>query len=297
MSDLGINIDKSLVTTDLMESRMKSLEQAATSTSGELTAVQKAEYEKAARGFESMFVNMMFKQMKQSQLGEKKGTDEFGGDTLSSYTDMLFADQVSKTGKGIGIAEMLYETLTGGEKLQSLTSKTESSTVSSKNADLTSSLQSQIQNAVSTASAATNSSFLDRVSSRISQYDSIINEASQKYGVPTELIKAVITAESAGKSDARSSAGAKGLMQLMDGTAKSLGVQNSYDPRENIMGGTRYLRQMLDRFGGNLEHALAGYNAGPGNVEKYNGVPPFVETKGYVKKVANYYDSYNNTNN
>jgi soluble lytic murein transglycosylase-like protein len=109
--------------------------------------------------------------------------------------------------------------------------------------------------------------------------------AGQKHGLPASLIRSVIQTESAGDSTAVSSAGAKGLMQLMDGTAKDLGVKDSFDPMANVDGGTRYLKQMLKRFGGDIEKALAGYNAGPGAVEKHGGIPPYKETQNYVSTV------------
>jgi hypothetical protein len=115
-----------------------------------------------------------------------------------------------------------------------------------------------------------------------------VQEAAAKYDLPSRLIKAVIRAESNFKVDAVSSAGAQGLMQLMPATAEELGVKNPFDIRQNIEGGSRYLRKMLDRFGGNVAKALAAYNAGPGTVTKYNGRVPYPETRQYVKRVLRF---------
>ena len=123
-------------------------------------------------------------------------------------------------------------------------------------------------------------------SKQIDQYSDIIREASEKFGVSVDIIKAVIAQESGGKAGVISGAGAKGLMQLMDSTAKELGVKNALNPRENIMGGTAYLKKMLDAFGGNLSFALAAYNAGPGAVKKAGGIPDIAETQQYVKSIS-----------
>ncbi len=117
----------------------------------------------------------------------------------------------------------------------------------------------------------------------------LVSKISEKYDMDENLINAVIRQESGFKTDAVSSAGAKGLMQLMPQTAKALGVKDAFNPVQNIEGGVKYLRNMMDKYNGNIILALAAYNAGPGNVDKYNGVPPFKETQNYVKNIlANY---------
>lgn len=118
--------------------------------------------------------------------------------------------------------------------------------------------------------------------------DAIFEEAASTYNVSVNLIKAVAKAESGFNPNAVSKSGAIGVMQLMPSTARSLGVTDPYDARQNIMGGTKYLRQNLDRFNGNVSLALAAYNAGPNAVQKYGGIPPYQETQNYVKIVTSY---------
>ncbi len=120
--------------------------------------------------------------------------------------------------------------------------------------------------------------------------DSIFEEASNKYGISVDLLKAVAKAESNFNPEATSHCGAMGIMQLMPSTAQSLGVKDAYDPYENIMGGAKLLSQLDKLYDGNVKLMLAGYNAGPGNVEKYDGIPPFEETQNYVATVMRYLD-------
>lgn len=138
-----------------------------------------------------------------------------------------------------------------------------------------------LQNAVSESSA--------RTSGGISTpMDEIFEEASRETGVDIRLLKAVGKAESGFKASATSRCGAMGVMQLMPGTAKSLGVTDAYDARQNIMAGSKYLAKLLDKYDGDVKLALAAYNAGSGNVAKYGGIPPFKETQNYVKRVLEY---------
>jgi soluble lytic murein transglycosylase-like protein len=122
------------------------------------------------------------------------------------------------------------------------------------------------------------------------QFSDLIKQASEKYGVDEDLITSVIQAESGFNSTAVSSCGAQGLMQLMPSTAANLGVTNSFNAEQNINAGTLYLKKMLNRYGGDVEKALAAYNAGPGAVDQYNGIPPYQETQNYVSKVIGFYN-------
>jgi soluble lytic murein transglycosylase-like protein len=118
-----------------------------------------------------------------------------------------------------------------------------------------------------------------------SEVDSYVQEASRREGFTPDLLRAVIQQESGYQPCAVSSKGALGLMQLMPGTADDMGVVDVFDPRENISGGARYLGEMLMRYGGDLEKALAAYNAGPARVDKYQGLPPIPETMNYVADI------------
>lgn len=124
------------------------------------------------------------------------------------------------------------------------------------------------------------------------EYENIIRASADKYGVSAPLIKAVIQAESGYNPNAVSPKGASGLMQLMPGTARSLKVSNSFDPKDNVEGGVKYLRFLLDTFRGDVSLALAAYNAGLNKVARFGGIPPYAETRTYVNRVLSYMQSY-----
>ncbi|MBL7998941.1 MAG: transglycosylase SLT domain-containing protein [Candidatus Kapabacteria bacterium] len=291
----------------LQSARMQMLTNAQNASKGSdtsnLSADQKNGYAKVARGFESMFVHEMYKTMRQSMLDddEKSGEEDmsFGGDVLQGMTDLQFADSVAQSGRGMGIATMIYKNLTGEDSLPSIITQHTGVTPYGQTAKTS---ESQPTNAVQPASSKPKQElneiqsvgktpFLERVSARLDKYDTIINSAADKFGVNPALVKAIITAESAGNPNAVSPVGAKGLMQLMDGTARDLDVDDPFNPIQNISGGTEYIASMMKKFG-TLDHAIAAYNAGPGNVAKHNGIPPFAETQAYVRKVKRFLAQY-----
>jgi soluble lytic murein transglycosylase-like protein len=124
------------------------------------------------------------------------------------------------------------------------------------------------------------------------QFESQIQAAASKYGIDAAVLKGLIKQESGFNPNAGSPAGAQGLTQLMPGTAASLGVTDVHDPAQSIDGGAHYLKMQLDRFGGDYSKALAAYNAGPGAVQRYGGIPPYSETRNYVKNVLSFADQY-----
>jgi soluble lytic murein transglycosylase-like protein len=223
---------------------------------------------------------MMLKSMNKTTSGISDTEDGYGGDMFDTMFEQQIGSYISES-KSLGIAEVLYKKITGEEMTPEMRSK-----ISTK-------INVSNTGSTNTGTDATSVTPSDESLNRLNNYESQINEASDSFGVDKNIIKSIIMTESAGNKNAVSSAKAKGLMQLMDSTATDMGVKNSFNPRENILGGTKYFAQMLRQYNGDTKLALAAYNAGPKNVDKYNGVPPFDETKNYINKVLSYFNHFN----
>lgn len=240
---------------------------------------QKAKIANAAKEFESLLTSMMLKSMDKTTNG-MFGQDSLGGDYFNTIFENEMASFMSKN-KSMGIADILYKKITGEDMNHLLNG----STLNNNKIELKNSLPT-------THSIVPSSKAMDR----LNKYEDIINAASNSFGVDKNLIKSVILTESAANDNAVSSAKAKGLMQLIDSTATEMGVSNVWDPKENIFGGTKYLAEMLRKYNGDINLALASYNAGPQNVDKYGGIPPFEETQNYVQRVKGYFNHLNGEN-
>ncbi len=226
---------------------------------------------KAAAEFESMFLAQMLKTMRSSNsiLSDEEKQDGLGLGTDNPFQDMFDWQLAMKLSMGspLGIAKQL-------------TSKY------MKEADLDESSEVPAIQGLRHFTGKPEVKTIERKAPRLStDIDEIVADTARTFNLDPNLIRAVIHAESAGNPRAVSPKGAKGLMQLMDGTAADLGVTNSLDPTDNIQGGSAYLRKLLDRYKGNQQLALAAYNAGPGAVDRYGGIPPYPETVSYVRKV------------
>ncbi len=248
-----------------------------------LSKEDKQKLKKAAFDFQALLINQMLQSMRETKFeDEDDGGLGYGEETMSGLFDMQLSANLSKSSH-FGIAEMIYEKLTG-EKLSG-----DSAAAENKSIDVPKKPVEQKKENISKINKTNLSNYSINVFDVIDKYDSIIQSSAEKENVDPVLIKAIIAAESNGNPKAVSKAKAKGLMQLIDGTAKSMGVKNVFNPADNINGGTKYFGSLMDKYGGNIELALAAYNAGPGAVDKFSGIPPYKETKNYVNRVLNYY--------
>lgn len=250
---------------DLKVTENKHIDQLAPATN--LDDAAKKKIADTAKQFEGLLTQMMMKSMTSTTEG-MFGDSSNGGDYFETIFQQEISSYMSKK-NDMGIASLIYKKMTG-EDIKGLKLNFESPLKGNFGIPPVQPGNSSLQ--------------------RLNKFDGIINDASGVYNVDPDLIKSVILAESAANEKAVSKVNAKGLMQLMDGTAKELGVNNVWDPKQNIYGGTKYLSELLQQFNGDMKLALAGYNSGPGNVEKYKGIPPFEETQNYVSRVIGYYN-------
>lgn len=227
----------------------------------------------AAKDFESLLTGMMLKSMNQTTNG-LFGSEGFGGDMFDTMFETKVASFISDS-KSFGVSDQIFRKITG-EDLSKFTLEEKRNKNSLKSIkDITAKHDTGLKPSLGSIN-------------RLDKFQDIIQKAAKEYDLNENLIKSVILTESAANPKAISKANAKGLMQLMDGTAKDMGVRNSFDPEQNIFGGVKYLSKMFRQYEGDLELALAAYNAGPGNVDKHKGVPPFDETKNYINRVVSY---------
>lgn len=253
---------------------------------------------KAALDFQSMFLGQMYKAMRKSTMGEELTEKSSGREIFTEMLDQEYARMDSKNpavaglaglqkagaGTSNSLAAQIYRSLLRQDGQADGMEAAPAISFSAAFAAARGGLAGRRQASGSDGAAKTPGAF-NAPALPGSALDPLVEMASRTYGVAKNLIKSVIGQESGSRHLAVSPAGAKGLMQLMDSTAADLGVRNVFNPRENVMAGTLYLKRMLDRFGGDEKLALAAYNAGPGAVERFGGVPPYAETSAYVEKV------------
>jgi len=278
---------------------------------GDLEA-EKQRLRKATKEFESLFMYEMLKTMRKTipkdDSSEKAGfSGDLGKETFMQMFDMELARKMADGGQG-SISDLLYNSLENVIKVQNGLEPLPITLKPLKGSPQRSAALIRRQKSISLPPSRPisirrrapgylpiRSSVAERAADPIlSRFGRYIDEAARQTSLDSSLIYAVIKTESDGDPRAVSPAGAKGLMQLVDSTLRDYRVSRAFDPRENILAGSKYLKHLLDRFG-DLKLALAAYNAGPRNVERHNGVPPFEETRAYIDKVMDRLTSLHRT--
>ena len=227
---------------------------------------------KACQEFESILIYKMLSTMRKAFESEESDTG-LGGDIFTSMMDEQLSTALARGG-GMGLADLLGKGLgLGKEAVQEL--------IRLPQAPIR-----LIRRSITGTQSAARAGQLDGMTTRLAPYEATIRAAAKAFNLSANLIRAVIMQESAGNPEAVSNKGAKGLMQLADATARELGVTDPFDPIQNIFGGSRLLARLLRDFDGDLDLALASYNAGIGAVRRYGGIPPFKETRQYIEKVT-----------
>ncbi len=228
----------------------------------------------ASEDFEALFIHFMLKSMRKTVMKSGLLDTGFSGETMESLFDGELSKNIARNNH-LGIAELLQEQIGSDFNLNRKNNSIETT---------------KPKFVPAPSSRGVDKYFQNEIRNRLAPYGKSIQQAAKKFGIPANFIRAVIVGESSGNPKAISSQGAKGLMQLMDSTAREMGVADSFDPEQNVSGGAAYLAKMLKRFDGDKELALAAYNAGPNAVEKHSGIPPYKETQQYIRRVLRYYD-------
>ena len=267
-------VDQGTIANKMLESSLRRLQYSTDRAAGE------EQLKTVSRQLEALFIRMLMDNMDKTIPKDELTGDSQAMDTWKGMFNERVADKVTEQGS-IGLADMIYRQLSTQINRHM---EVPPAAPENDNAGNTETSRQSARPPVSPPPAPEPVSVPD--SPGLDSYRDLIGNISRDQGVDPSLVAAVILQESGGDPRAVSPAGARGLMQLMPGTADSLGVQNVFDPRENIEGGVRYLKELLDRFDGDERLALAAYNAGPGAVSRYRSVPPYPETRDYVKKVA-----------
>lgn len=237
----------------------------------------------ASEDFESLFVFFLLRTMRKTVMKSGLFKSGVGNEVMQSLFDQELAKKIARS-TNLGIAELLEQQLAANKKAGAQKDVKKVGRPEFKLPKL---------ELPAVKKRGMNRLLKDQLLHRLKPYESHISEAAARTGVNPNLIRAVILVESSGDPKAKSAAGASGLMQLMDSTAREMGVRNPFDPRENILGGAQYLSHLLRQFNGNLKLALAGYNAGPDTVRRYGDVPPFKETRAYIRKILGYLSQLN----
>jgi len=252
----------------------------------------KDELKEVSKNFEAMFVQMMLKAMRKTIPKSSFSLQGLENDIYTSMLDEKISENVAKKGT-LGISDFIYK------QMSSMLNKEDSAPLHNsrlkplkKSGKMIPLKKEGIKIPLRKTDKKIPLKKEGVLQKRINSYDPIINEAAKKNNIDPSLIKAVIAQESSGRENAVSSSGAKGLMQLKDITAREVGVNDIFNPAENIHGGTEYLKKMLDNNNGDITLALASYNAGPGNVRRFGGIPPFKETRDYIGKVLDFYEMF-----
>ena len=240
--------------------------------------------EEASQGFEALFIQILFRAMRNTVPKSNFSQRGLDYDIFMGMFDEEISKRIAKR-DSIGLSRVIYNTIEKDlHRKNSIPIRREKYPIELKPETKPMPLNREDNDIIYKR--------LNSLYEEVNRFEPIIEKAAEKYNIEPSLIKAVIAKESGGKHYAISSSGAKGLMQLKDKTAEELGIKQIFDPEENIFGGTAYLKKMLERHNGNLMLALASYNAGPGNVGKYGGIPPFKETNDYIMRVLKFFEIF-----